>query len=503
MKPDRTHARIALPLSILSLATAFGPGSWVLAQERGPSTVVMAEEPVTLDAVGLEVQIPDGAASFHADRGDVPTIEISPPFAQWFLLIQAPTQQGISSQALVGGNRPVDDLTDRILDNLMASYRLDQTDTASIESRAKVLRREKGLIVAGRPASRFYVSFPEAVRRTDDSERRPETVERERIRMYTLVDAGAGRMVSFDLMCEPADQDEARLAYLAVLASAQFSANTEVAAARAIAIETTEALLSSLSAADYRAAIVQVNDRWDRLSLPAGTGLAMDDTERGYRWIRAWEGQRGEINPERREASWTEDERQEGYLVRMDGRMIDRSPAGIWTLIDTRIICFMTPDRQQEAWTATTTFRVGEEKPVVNTEFGIRNGEEMTIARRGITSNTLQPAVPPRGYLNQVEFYLLPQLLVGHEAEATYGVYAFASGDTNVRYRQFQLEASQGQAAWRLSTELGEQARSISLYDDQGDFLGSDRGDESRWTPTTREDLLDLWQRKGLPTSAR
>lgn len=503
MTATRVLAPIARTLALVSLVAIFGPSSTVLAQGRGPTSVVMAEEPLVLDAVGLEVQIPEGASGFRADRGDIPTLEVSPMLGHWYLLIQAPRQQGIASQARVGGDRPVDELTDRILESLKASYRVDQTGTEAIESRARVLLREKGLVVAGRPASRFYVSFPDAVRRGAQDDKKPEEVERERIRMYTLVDAGSGQMVSFDLMCDPADHDEARLAYLAVLASAQFSGNTQVAAARAVAIETTEALLAALSAADYRRAIGQVNDRWDRLSLPAGTGLTMDDAERGYRWIRAWEGRRGEINPERSEASWTEEDRQEGYLVRMDGRMIEKSLAGTWTLIDTRIICFMTPDREHEAWTATTTFRVGDQKPVVNTEYGIRDGENMTIARRGSTSNTLQPAVPPRGYLNQVEFYLLPQLLVGHAAEANYGVYAFASGDTNVRYRQFQLEASQGQAAWRLSTELGEQARSISLFDAQGEFLGSDRGDDSRWTPTTREDLLALWQRKGLPTSVR
>jgi hypothetical protein len=228
----------------------------------------------------------------------------------------------------------------------------------------------------------------------------------------------------------------------------------------------------------------------------------MDDTERGYRHIRAWKGHRGEIDPERSRESWQDEDLTEGYLVRMDGRMIERWRGDQWLLIDTRIICFMTPDRQHEAWTASTTFRQGNEPPVVNTEFGVRTGEDMTIARRGSASSTLKPALPPRGYLNQAEFYLLPQLLVGHEAATTYGVYAYASGDSSVRYRQFELEASQGRAAWQLTTELGDEARSISLYGAEGEFLGSERGDESRWTPSTQADLLDLWQGKGLPTRA-
>lgn len=489
MKPTKTPAIVPFAAAALSLGAVLGAADAARAQGSGASSVVMAEEPLALAPVGLEVQIPEESNGFRADRGDVPTLEISPMLGHWFMMIQAPQQQAIDVQTQVGGKLPVDHLTDRILENLLGSYRDDRAGTEAIESRARVLLRETGLVVAGRPASRFYVAYPE-----DD---------RERIRMYTLVDAGAGQMVRFDLFCEPEDEREARLAYLSVLASAQFSGNTKVAAARAFAIETTEAMLETLTATDYERALAQVNDRWDRLSEPAGTGLTMDDTERGYRWIRAWKGQRGEIDPERSQESWSEEDHAEGYLVRLDGRMIQRWRRDQWTLIDTRIICFMTPDRLHEAWTASTTFRQGDQPPVVNTEFGVRDGKVMNIARRGSTSNTLKPAVPPRGYLNQVEFYLLPQLLIGRGAEAAYGVYAYAGGDTNVRYRQFELEAKQGRASWQLSTELGDEAKSISLFDAKGDFLGSERGDDSRWTHTTRADLLDLWRRKGLPTSAR
>ncbi|MFI4881547.1 MAG: hypothetical protein ACIAQU_03055 [Phycisphaerales bacterium JB064] len=456
----------------------------------------MSEEPLVLDSVGLEIQIPRDSTGFRADQGDVPTLEISPDLGHWYLLVKAPQQRAAnpeSGQRQVGGNLPVDDLTERILENLLGSYRDDRQGTEGIESRARVLVREKGLVIAGRPASRFYVAFPESTREGSS----------ERIRMYTLVDAGAGQMVSFDLFCEPKDQEEARLAYLAVLSSAQFSGNTQVAVARAVGIETTEALLTSLTSGDYERALAQVNERWDRLKQPAGTGLSMDDTERGYRYIRAWKGKQGEINPERSEENWSEQDHRVGYIVRMDGRMVERLQSGQWNIVDTRVICFMTPDRQHESWTASTTFRMGDQRPVVNSEFGVREGQEMKVARRGSTSNTFQPAVPPRGYVNQVEFYLLPQLLVGNEAPATYGVYAYTIGDTSVRYRQFELEAISGQAAWRLTTELGEESRSISLFDQAGEFMGSDRGDGSQWSPTTKDALLNLWSRKGLPTSTR
>lgn len=489
MKPARLFAIVRFAPLSLSLAVVIGAADPAQAQSSGPSSVLMAEEPLALAPVGLEVQIPADASGFRADRGDVPTLEVSPMLGHWFMMIQAPQQQGIDVQSQVGGKLPVDHLTDRILENLLGSYRMDQAGTEAIESKARVLLRETGLVVAGRPASRFYVAFPEG--------------DRERIRMYTLVDAGAGQMVRFDLFCEPEDEREARLAYLAILASAQFSGNTKVAVARAFAIETTEALLETLTAADYERAIAQVADRWDRLSVPASTGLTMDDTERGYRWIRAWKGQRGEIDPERSKESWSEDDHAEGYLVRLDGRMIERWRRDQWTLIDTRIICFMTADRQHESWTASTTFRQGDQRPIVNTEIGIRDDQIMKIARRGSTSNTLRPSVPPRGYVSQVELYLLPQLLIGQGAEMTYGVYAYSGGDTNVRYREFELEASQGQASWKLSADLSDEARSISLFNSAGGFLGSERGDDSRLTPTTRQDLLDLWNRKQLPTSVR
>ncbi len=476
----------------LSVVLAIGLGTTVFAVQSGPSSVVMSNAPVALEPVGLEMQIPVDVSAYRADRGDVPTLEIHPNYSNWFMIVQAPQQRvGLPGDGpgRAGGGLRVDDLTDRILENVLGSYRVDEASTEAIESRARVLLRETGLTVAGRPASRFYVAFPEK--------------DLERIRMYTLVDAGAGQMVSFDLMCDPADEREARLAYLAVLRSAQFFGNSEIAVGRAFALETTEALIATLTDADYTRALQQMDGRWDRLSIPSATGHEMDDTERGYRRIRAWKGKRGEINPERTESSWTEEEQEEGYLFRMDGRMVERTLGGSWNLVDTRIICFMSLDRQKEAWTASTTFRQGDQKPIVNTEFGVRTGERMNVARRGITSNTLQPAVPPRGFVNQVEFYLLPQLVINNGAKATYGVYAYASGDSSVRYRQFELEEGTGVADWQLSTELGEDATSISLYDAKAVFLGSDRGDGSRWTPSTQRELLDLWQQKGLPTSAR
>ncbi|GIW74537.1 MAG: hypothetical protein KatS3mg103_1059 [Phycisphaerales bacterium] len=465
--------------------------SQVLAQ-AGPSSIIMAEEPVALEEVGLEVQIPQGATAFRTDQGPdaVPTLEISPSLGHWYMLIRAPQRRTAGpedAQRLVGGELPVDHLTDRILENLLASYREDRPGTEAFESRARVLVREKGLRVAGRPASRFYVAFPEQ--------------DRERIRMYTLVDAGAGQMISFDLFCDPQDQAEARLAYLAVLSSARLTGNTQLAAARAVAIETTEALLASLTPSHYRQALALVHQRWDRLSRPAETGLPMDDEELGYRYVRAWEGQRGEINPERSREGWSEEDHQQGYLVRIDGRMAERGPQGGWTLIDSRIICFMSFDRRHEAWTATTTYRVDDRPPVVNSEFGLRDGEKLKVARRGTGATTLDLVAPPRGWLCLAEFYLLPQLLIGRQAEATYGVYAYSIGDTAIRYRQFQLQREQGPAAWRLTTTLGEdEVSAVSMYDAQGNFLGSERGDGTRWTPSSRDQLLDLWQDKGMPT---
>lgn len=504
MDPIRILARRRSAPTILSIFAVFWLASPILAQ-AGPSSVVMAQEPVVLPAVGLEVQIPIDASGYQNDLGDVPTLEISPTLGHWHLVIQAPqrrTTTAIDSQSLVGGDLPVDSLTDRVLDNLLGSYRVDRASTQAIESRARVLLREKGLVVGGRPASRFFVAFPErTVERTGE-----RTIERtvERIRMYTLVDAGAGQMVSFDLMCDPDDEREARLAYLAILRSAQFSSNTEIAIERAVAIEVSQAFFENLARSDYQKAIEQANAQWARLSVPAQTGATIDDTERGYRLVRAWEGQRGEIDPERPRTAWNEDDRREGYLVQIDGRMIERAPGRAqWSTIDTRIIAFMSHDRRHEAWTTNTTFRMGDQQPIVNTEFGIRTGQEMHVSRRGVTSNTFQPVVPARGYVSQVEFYLLPQLLVGHRAETTYGVYALTSGDESIRYRRFDLARGEGQAAWRLTADLGEDVRSVSLFDASGRFLGSDRGDGSTWKPTTQADLLALWQRKGLPTSSR
>ncbi|MEO1007121.1 MAG: hypothetical protein AAFX79_00980 [Planctomycetota bacterium] len=483
-----------LPLAVLSAATDAGAAAQDAAD--GPSSVVMGNTPLVLPEVGLQADIPADATSFRADRGNIPTIEVSPFDGRWILIVQAPPRR-VDMPARAGpspdGRTFVDDLTESILETLLAGYRVDGDDGRETNA-ARVLLRETGLLVGGRPASRFYVSFPEGA----DA--------RERIRMYTLIDAGAGQMVSFDLTCEPEDQREARLAYLASLGTARFTANATVAAERALAIEAGMTLLGNLGQVDYARALEAVNGRWDRLYTPASTGLDTDATERGYRRIRAWEGFRGEINPETDRESWNADEQRPGFLVQLDGRLIDPPGAGgVRTIVDTRSTCFLSYDRTEEAWITSTAITAGERR-VVTTEYGSRQGDDMNIARRGAISNTLKPAVPPRGYLSQVELYLLPQLLVGVGAPAEYGFYAYAGGDDGIRFRRFALDAADGAAAWQLVADFGsageDAAASITLFERDGTPLGTDRPDGTRWQATTRDKLLDLWRRKGLPTGS-
>lgn len=460
-------------------------------QRSAPSSVVMGERPMVLAEVGLEADIPRDASWFRADRGDTPTVEVSSTYGSWFLIVQAPERV---APELVGGGRGgggVDALVDAVLERLLRSYGVRGADGESYESSARVLLRERGLTVGGRPASRFFVSIPAQTE-----------ADRERVRMYTLVDVGQGRVVSFDLHCERDAEREARVAYLAILGSVRFSANAALAADRAVAIETGQALLSSLTAGDYAQAIARLDGRWDRLAMPAPTDLESDEVELGYRRIRAWEGSRGEVDPERSPEDWNERDHQRGLLVRLDGRLLDRGRGGAAdTIIDTRVVCFMTPDRAQEAWTITTAVRRGERPPVVSREFGERDGEDMVVARRGVRSMTMRPVVPPKGYLNQLELYLLPQLLAAHGAPAEYAFYTYAGGEQGVRLRRFTLDRERGAAAWRLTTTLGDDPSTVSVLEADGTLIASDRPDGSRWTPTTRERLLDLWRRKGLPTS--
>jgi len=244
-----------------------------------------------------------------------------------------------------------------------------------------------------------------------------------------------------------------------------------------------------------------MKDQWFRLSKPGKNGEA-DAQEVAYRHVRAWKGSRGEIDPSRSRDKWATEDKQAGYLVRIDARYLEGDK-----VIDSIGTYFMTPDRREEAWLLQMVIKdPSQRKPATWREVGARAGSSMNVVTDGSQeSKAAQPQVPDRGYIAQVEAFLLPQLLLhgkGADRAGDYGFYSYQSEFGKVQVRRDIVSAIQGgPGPWQIRTQMNEdRPPQLSLYSDRGDLLKTTLPDDRGvWSATTLEKLGQIWKAKGLP----
>jgi hypothetical protein len=118
----------------------------------------------------------------------------------------------------------------------------------------------------------------------------------------------------------------------------------------------------------------------------------------------------------------------------------------------------------------------------------------------------MQPLVPGDGYINQVEMFLLPQLLVRARITGELGFYSYQSGFENIQLRRDTVtQPADRPGAWQISTRVSEDRDPYtSLFNERGDLIQTAlphdvQGDIPAWTPVTLQRLVELWQAKGLP----
>jgi hypothetical protein len=113
-----------------------------------------------------------------------------------------------------------------------------------------------------------------------------------------------------------------------------------------------------------------------------------------------------------------------------------------------------------------------------------------------------QPTLPESGYVNQVEAFLLPQLLLhAKAAPGEYGFYAYqntsGSGAVSLR-RDVVTEGDQNSRT--ITTRLTEDAEpQIAQYSAAGSLIRTTLANGNVWTPTTLQDLVTIWSAKHLP----
>lgn len=494
--PNRTASGLTLLAAltglVISPAAAQNQPPRPASEPPTAGAVELADEPFRLDAVGLSVYLPVGAIAQTTRAGENAAVQIMPggPNPTWLVNLQTPQSSNVQQTA----NSVAEEVLNQLLGSVgIIDRRFDRDGNLNerlVSTKGTVIEPVRPLELAGadpqnrRPAARFYVRLPRG------------EGEASVVRGYTVFQTGPGRFVTFDLVTAEPDFHAARRAYETMVATTRFEDTTSLASVRGAAVEAGAALFTRLSPSDYEAVIAMTHDRWYRLAVqPAGTS-DRDAQELAYRRTRAWKGHRGELDPRRTPDKWKAADRQEGYLVRVDVRMLQDD-----VTIDSVAVYFMTLDRREEAWTIQMAIREpGRRTPRSFTETGARSGGSMSITTTGTGRENVAatPHIPEQGYITQVESLLLPYLLIQTGASGEYGFYVYQSETNNVRLRRDSV-SRQGDL-WTLATRLNDDREpQVSTFKENGDLVNTVVQEGAIWTPTTLQRLSDLWKSKRLP----
>jgi hypothetical protein len=243
--------------------------------------------------------------------------------------------------------------------------------------------------------------------------------------------------------------------------------------------------------------------RFDRFYTPGPDGSDREANELGYRRTRFALGTRADLKGSDERGRVSREDRQKGYLVFQEARILDRDGDMI---IDIAASFFMTPDRQHEAWSIRQAVKPWRRKGPTSSsvESGIRERDDLTIARseNGKPFTTLQPAIEGAGYISRAETYLLPYLLMEKGEAGKYRCYAFNQQADRVTLREDILAADPAHAgAWQYISRSGaEHPAQTAYYTAKGELVRAELPGDQLWEPITLNRLVELWNAKGLPT---
>jgi hypothetical protein len=483
-----------------------------------PGKLEFSDQFLRIEEIGLSVRLPIGCDSEKVSIGNQRATAIFPEDQSWRVNLETPRS--------TNSRTTITEVADKVLDELQKSVgivvgALRNTPEAELRNpkskfagtRATLIDRfpnaktPKLFIGDGEsriPIERFYLAIP---RGEKDSPL---------VRGYTVAQVAPQQFVAFDLTTTEKDFDRVRPIYEAMIATARLGAPEDVTAARGVAIEAGHSLIKSLTSEDYKA-VLEKGERWIRMYKPAAGGARADADEIGYTRIKTSVGQRGQIDRTRTKSRWNQADRQEGYLVEIDARYIY---SGL--IIDSAAAYFMTPDRNEEAWTVRQATREWKKEDAVvvkpdskkpkpalvaseGTEIGARSGQSMTITATatGKPDSSIKPTIQSDAYISVVEALLMPQIAVRSKQAVEFGFYAWQGRDGKIRLRRDSVEQpSDKPGVWQVTTRIGDDDRvQIALYNEKGDLIRTVMPDGVVCEPISLDELGKLWKSKNLPMS--
>jgi len=423
-------------------------------------TVELSTTPYQVESLGLRLFLPQGATATTDPYGSATVTTIIPENNPGTITVQS---RNSSNETLT-----VQDVADGIISSMRGAY---------------LLTRNQGLSINGSEADRFYLKSP--------GSRGSEAA----MRGITVFKVADGHFAILELICDESKFETARPIYEATVASAEFVNSEAYAERMAESLEASSKLLRSLGVEDYAEALKGTNNRWERLFTPAPSGDEMDAQEHGYRRIKAWEGQRGELTPDRPKSVWSTIEKQRGHIVQVDAKLIDKAFE-----VHTEAIYFLSEDRREEAWTLRMALKQGKQ-PTVWTETGARSGSTLTVSvRQGESAaTTVEPTIEGLGYLSVLETQILGPLLIASGQPGEYSFHTYQSSSGEVRLRTDTLSAEGEGGGFRMVSRYEDGALpQTSLFDQSGRLIRFEQPDGRVWEPIEQNRLVRLWDAKGL-----
>ncbi|MEY4810654.1 MAG: hypothetical protein RI986_992 [Planctomycetota bacterium] len=243
--------------------------------------------------------------------------------------------------------------------------------------------------------------------------------------------------------------------------------------------------------------------RWYRITRVDATG---DVKDVGYMTMVVIDATQGLANPDRREAEWTKTEKERGLLVRMQVRTLLDATGTAFS--DTEARYWTRWDRGREFWTVRSTIRK-DRASSTSTQLGIRSEptsgsprpilEVADVVPNEVATEPRRWPIPEVGYVSQAESLVLPRLFPKVDAPIDYGFYCFDPRSGRLAQRvDRQTPTAKG---YNIATQTTLEAPAIAQFvDERGILLKRSSDDGSVIEATTGQALLELWQRKGLPT---
>lgn len=499
-------------------------------QARSHATVApvadFSDQVVKIEDVGLTVALPAGCAVEKLTVRLQTATQIVAEDQSWSVLIRV--------SRVSNPNLDVHGVNDEVAKSLLASvgiiaHQVDGTSKVkgneADSSGAKDVRVMQP-VQNGRPESKITHTRGGILERIPEDQTKPIFLENsgakfpmdrvyvalaqgndkpQAVKGVTVVQTAQQQFVVFELTTTDKEFERVKPVYETMVGSSRFADTSDLNAARGIAVDAGINLLKGITEDDYRE-VLSKPERWIRMYRPAPTNAVTDADEVGYTRLRAFVGQRGLLDESRPKAQWNLADREEGYLVQIDSRVM---VAG--QMYDSKATYFMSANREGEAWTARSAGRplpapnspAKKEAPALATEIGVRVGRNMTVtsSATGRGEEVTQPEIKSDGYVSRVDAMLLPQFMLRAKSASEYAFYTWQNGTNKIQLRRDTLTPPpEPGGIWKLVTRVGDAERvQTSLYTDAGDLVRTEMPDGIIYEPTTKERLADLWKSKGLP----